>query len=63
MPEPPEPLKEQTIIDLAHYCTGLFTGMISRTTRDSATIAHGLWLLARVAENRRDEFLSQKEPP
>ena len=57
-------MEEQTIIDIAHYCAGLFTGMISRTTRDPATIAHGLWLLAQVAEARRNEFLGQeKEPP
>ena len=49
---------EQRLAELVSYHVGLFVGVVSREPEvDPATITHALFLLAREAERRRDEWL------
>ena len=50
---------EAQLAEQAAYHVGLFSGLIAeRHGADLCVVAHALWLLAREAERRREEWLA-----
>lgn len=59
MPDVPSDPAEQRLIELAQHYVTLFSEAASGIDSGTAWIAHALWVLGQVTEQRRAEWLKQ----